>query len=309
MESGDYTLSGCEGGSNSTYSMETYDGTTYRACQNGKTTFNTTGTSIRFYISVRSGVTMNNVKFYPMLIAGTDEKTYEPYGAMPSPEYPSEIQNVEGDVNVTVANKEKTEQQTVTFPLSQGQKLYLGDYLAEDGIHHVRKQIELDGTENWVINSVYPSIFYLDNIENINTERLNYELLCNTYKYSETISTSANAKNNTIFGFLRNSTTLFSRITIKDERFNTLADFKNYLVAQKQAGTPVVVEYVLAEEEIEAYTEEQQEAYNQLKQLTAYDEETNVYSTNEVSPIFKVTAVKDINSVITQLNTVLLERS
>ena len=36
---------------------------------------------------------------------GTTSTAYEPYGAMPSPEFPSEIKNVEGDVNVTVSNK------------------------------------------------------------------------------------------------------------------------------------------------------------------------------------------------------------
>lgn len=38
------------------------------------------------------------------------------------------------------------QEQNITFPLSTGQKLMLGDYLADDGIHHVRGQILESGT-------------------------------------------------------------------------------------------------------------------------------------------------------------------
>ena len=427
MEAGDYTLSGCEGGSNSTYSMETYDGTSYRACQNGKTTFNTAKTSIRFYISVKSGVTVNNVTFYPMIVKGTEEKEYEPYGSMPSPEYQSPIQNVEGDVNVNVCNKNlyeldgksrlrngvdyiiennsiiaerktvsssgsyyndmtrkkllagtytisgvdssfiyekarveifvadsenkdeskatrievisndrpsiqyssdkdfyisfsvvvtgksdvgeifvfkpqvevgstatnfvENKKQTITFPLLEGQKLYLNDYFADDGIHHVRKQIELDGSENWVLYTGYAN----------NTEKgYCYYLSIPDCKIVRDTSISSHFKN--VFGSYQTETgyigAFSDHLIVKNKYFisdkATLEEFKTYLSQQKQAGTPVIVEYELAEEEIEPYTPEQQEAYNQLYNLTAYEEETNVYSTNEVSPVFTVTAVKDI---------------
>ncbi len=82
---------------------------------------------------------------------------------------------------------------------------------------------------------------------------------------------------------------------------------KAFLSTQKQAGTPVVVEYKLAEEETEEYTEEQQEAYNKLKELTTYAGQTNIYSTNSPSPIFTVTGIKDVNSLITQVNQLILE--
>ena len=171
-----------------------------------------------------------------MIYEGADDKEYEEYGKTPSPEIPSEIENVTGDIDITVCNKNlfdelwtgttstnfipvfagqkyiysengigqamnfrfyesksgsyvtkwvganiayvpekngfvildksnttKTkcmlevgeivteyvqhEEQLITFPLSEGQKLMEGDYLADDGIHHKRKQIELNGTE------------------------------------------------------------------------------------------------------------------------------------------------------------------
>ena len=143
------------------------------------------------------------------------------------------------------------QEQVVTFPLSEGQKLYLGDYLAEDGIHHVRKQDTVTGTTK-VFEDAKENGSYMCNIKEA--------------------------------GILNGKTITFN-----------------------ESVTNAIVEYELVEEEIEAYTEEQQEAYNQLKELQAYEEETNVFSTNEINPIFKVTAVKDVNSVITQLNQLILE--
>ena len=234
-----------------------------------------------------------------------EDMTYEPYGAMPSPEYPSEIQNAEGDVNVTVANKEKTEQQTVTFPLSEGQKLMLGDYLAEDGIHHVRKQVELDGTENWELYSDKAARILRSDVKGVSDTSHIGSILSNFFK----TETQADLQMGVADNGIAVRTKGYKGIVIRIAEFTTLQEYKDWLSSKKSEGTPVIAEYELAEEETEAYTEEQQEAYNQIKELTAYEEETNIYSTNEVSPIFKVTAVKDINSVITQLNSVLLERS
>lgn len=237
---------------------------------------------------------------------GSTATDYEPYGAMPSPEFISKIQNVEGDVNVTVANKEKTEQQTVTFPLSEGQKLMLGDYLAADGIHHKRKQIELDGTDFSLYSSQVAgrTIYLISNFSNNNNfKTYDSSILCNILKQGTSSQGNNYLNNNGSSGSLYVSIEN-SILGITDESTNEekLEAFQNLI-----AETGFVYEGELAEEEIEAYTEEQQEAYNQICNLKAYEEETNIFSTNETSPIFKVTAVKDVNSVITQLNQLILE--
>ena len=240
------------------------------------------------------------VKFKEFKLSGNSkQKTSD---TMPSPEFPSPIQNVEGDVNVTVANKEGTEQQTVTFPLSEGQKLYKGDYLADDGIHHKRKQRELDGTESWNLTARDNYYTFYLNYKTIEMANKPNFKICNYFPYTN--SPFNNAPINTLC-----ENTGITMLIFKVDFCTTIEKWENWLAIKKQAGTPVIVEYELAEEEIEAYTEEQQEAYNQICNLKAYEGETNIYSTNEVGPVFTVTAVKDINSVITQLNTVLLERS
>ena len=190
------------------------------------------------------------------------------------------MQITEGtEANDYVENK----QQTVTFPLAQGQKLMLGDYLADDGIHHKRKQRELDGTESWNLtarDNYYAFYLNYQTIEMVN--KPNFKI-CNYFPYTN--SPFNNAPINTLC-----ENTGITMLIFKVDFCTTIEKWENWLAIKKQAGTPVIVEYELAEEEIEPYTEEQQEAYNQLKQLIAYEEETNVYSTNEVSPVFTVTA-------------------
>ncbi len=400
-----------------------------------------------YYVDNAYGQGTFKIKNMMILEATEEDESFEPYGAMPSPEYPSEIQNVEGDVNITVVNKnlfkmpnkeetafnnitylaenqnikingtgtigkypwiiitknniynkngtptlndilqwqdgilaigkitatlkrisgtsdweinmnlydesgevvnneiadttkivaiglylgngktfnnlilgiqiEKGEiatdyvehqEQTVTFPLSQGQKLYKGDYLADDGIHHKRKQVEVNGTE--LVKIEQQNDNFARAYTNKYNDMKNYEENDNYTPASNFICSHFESVSN--YSLVKICVALNDQriyITISKDIASTISEFKSYLAAQKQAGTPVIIEYELAEEETEAYTEEQQEAYNQISNLKAYEEETNVYSTNEVSPVFSITAVKDINSVITQLNTVLLERS
>lgn len=167
---------------------------------------------------------------------------------------------------------EAHEEETITFPLVQGQKMYEGSCLLDDGIHYKRKQIELDGTENWVLhndNDADKTSFRYETSD-LNLVK-NGIVLCTHYK---NVSYYAN-KVNTI-----SQTDYYGvRIIIITEKM-TLEDFKIFLSQQKQAGTPVIIEYELAEEETETYTEEQQEIYNQLQNAKTYKTVTNVFTEN-----------------------------
>ena len=381
------------------------------------------------YIRVAAGTTLNNVTVYPMLVEGSEIGEWEPYGAMPSPEYPSEIQNVEGNINVTVCNKnlftgfikgkglnpstgEETQEnnkatsdfietdfnknsnyylsgltdrlwsfiaaydknkkflsrttgnprkeinlnktsitnkngeikfiritqyenigaegtindidnlqvqlevgntttdyvqhqeQNFTFPLAEGQKLYKGDYLAEDGIHHKRKQVELDGTENFI---AIGKNYYLTIVDKkIRYEQTKGKILCTHFKETQGWG-EPDIKVNEIFeGYYEkgNKNVFFNY----DNGEGGVEGFKSYLAAQKQAGTPVIVEYELEEEEIEPYTPEQQEAYNKILQTAkSYKNVTNIYSPDPVSLINSVNYRKDIETLLTQQNELILE--
>lgn len=102
--------------------------------------------------SYAQGAKTNTTYKNVMIYEGTEDKLYEPYtgGApSPNPDYPSEIKNVKGNTNIKITDKNNKEQQEILFPFVQGQRLMEGDYLAEDGIHHTRKQIVFNGKEKW----------------------------------------------------------------------------------------------------------------------------------------------------------------
>ena len=57
------------------------------------------------YIGISAGATINNLTLYPMIVKGKECGDFEQYGASPSPDYPSEVECVTGDVNLTICNK------------------------------------------------------------------------------------------------------------------------------------------------------------------------------------------------------------
>lgn len=197
-----------------------------------------------------SGCVGNSYDFtiYPMLVQGTDNEEYV-----------------------------KHEQQAIKFSLSEGQRLADGDKLADDGIHHARKQKEFDGTENWIKNINYSTETILAvQLKMSDAVVSTSNTLCNYFKY--------NSDNTTVNTYRFAGNYLLIKLDVSE--FPTIEAFKTWLVEKKTAETPVVVEYELAEEEIEPYTPEQQEAYNQLQNAQSYYNVTNVF-TNKALLEFK----------------------
>ena len=359
-------------------------------------------TNVHLYVVILQGETVNNVTFYPMLLNLTEtDLTFEAGGASPSPDYPSEVENVEGNVNIQITGKnlfdeevkidnkglawatgelfneagsvssdfilardisqiysnykfhiyfydkdknylgnsynlttgngvvydnlilpnntdiayfrlwfrkiindstdmtiktdimitrtqeeltdyEPYKSQTVTFPLVEGQKLMEGSYLADDGIHHKRGQIVLDGTENW--GKLWPdsdakNIFFFEiNVEYVMDKNF-VGIISNQYvgvNYGGNDGKSLwNLRINDNYKYLIAISYYFTndnkRLAIKDIDCTTAQEFKAKLAEQYAKGTPVVVEYELAEEEIVPYTEAQQEAWDKLQNLMLYE--------------------------------------
>ena len=210
------------------------------------------------------------------------------------------------DVQVAEKSNDNTyiehEEQLITFPLAQGQKLYKGDYPADDGIHHIRKQLEFDGTENeWALhNDADPDkTSFIYNSSALNLKK-NGDILCTHYKKQNFYANKVNTISQTDFWGIK--------IIIITEKM-TLQEFKTFLAEQKQAGTPVVVECELAEEETEAYTEEQQTAHNQLQNAKTYKLVTNAYTEKAKIQMNYIVDTKtyvdnEINSIKEQINTI-----
>ena len=119
----------------------------------------------------KTGVVVNNIKTKEDLSTALYDLWFSHPNTITG-EFEAQIMICEGAK--TDNNYVKYEQQLITFPLAQGQKLYKGDYPADDGIHHVRKQIELDGTEDWILHNdtqTDKTMFRLDTIQNLKNRR------------------------------------------------------------------------------------------------------------------------------------------
>ena len=179
------------------------------------------------------------------------------------------------------------------FPLSEGQKLYEDSYLANDGTHHTRKQYTFTGNEKIVLgNRQYENCacFYINNQSLINKQN-NYitKEVCSHFVYDslaykenrdvECVTDNLWAPHRLIiFQILK------TRLTSID-----VTGFKAYLSEQYANGTPVIVEYELAEEEIVPYTETQKEAWEKLRHFTLFKGINNITSTANA----KITYVRD----------------
>lgn len=202
------------------------------------------------------------------------------------------------NISITEINEnsdfEESKKQLIIFPLAENQKLMKDDYLAEDGIHHKRKQIVLD--EKSLIG-LYKHNSIDSDMQGFYTSAdgaiLNSKIVSSHFKNDSLFNT----KENRMYCLQSNVIYFIVNKTVADN----IDKLKTYLISQKEAGTPVVIEYELAEEQIETYTEEQQKAYEQIKNAKSYDGQTNIYCENETSAIIEAEAYANINSIINNL--------
>lgn len=178
---------------------------------------------------------------------------------------------------MVVTDYEPHQQQTEYFPLSERQKLYKNSYLADEGIHHKRKQVVLDGTETgWytLANQTGTNTSYFA-IAKSDMKKASI-LICDKFINRATWNTDEEAIQSIIDNYIR--------LRINTSRASTVAELKTWL-----SNNPITVEYELAEEEIVPYTEEQKEAWEKLRHFTLFKGINNITSTANA----KITYVRD----------------
>lgn len=220
-----------------------------------------------------------------------DEDGYIRFGFNPTVE---SLKVFQLERNTEKTTSEEHKQQIIVFPFKKGQRLMEGDYLAEDGIHHKRKQIILD--EKSLIG-----LYKHDNIDpdmqgfyvSIDGVILNSKIVSSHFKNDSLFKT----KESRIYCYQNNTIYFIVDKTVADN----IDNLKAYIAAQKEAGTPVLIEYELAEEEVESYTEAQKEAWKQIKNARSYEGQTNIYCDNETSAIIEAEAYANINLIINNL--------
>lgn len=190
--------------------------------------------------------------------------------------------NTQLEEGSTATDYEPHEEQTATFPLEEGQVLHEGDTI-EDKIVQKRKTLVFDGTENWVIYEAVSNTFTL-RITNIVRDIG----LCSHFKFI----TSGLGSND--YACLINASGVF----IKDIDYSTLTEFKTWLAQQYANGTPVTIEYELAEPIETEFTEAQRTAKAQIDKLYSYKGTTHITSEADLD----VTYRKDLETIIDNLS-------
>ena len=217
----------------------------------------------RISVEYNVGCTFNNFEFNVMLNKGS-QAPYIPY-----------------------------QEQAEYFPLSEGQKLMKGSYLADDGTHHVRKQYIFTGNEKIVLGNRQKencACFYFNDSSIVNrqnnyiTKEVCSHFVYDSLAYKEDRDVECITDNTGVPYRLIIFQILKTRLTSID-----VTGFKAYLSEQYANGTPVIVEYELAEEEIVPYTETQQEAWEKLRHFTLFRGINNITSTANA----KITYVRD----------------
>ena len=173
----------------------------------------------------------------------------------------------------TASNYEPHQGESITFPLSEGQKMYEGDYLADDGIHHVRSQFALS-TLNWTLRSDYISatgdyaLFKQASYTKDSYKGINY---CT---HLPVVDSNPTPEKDCI-RFIQ-TTNYGINILINKNIASTVAELKNWLQENN-----VILEYELAEEIIDQYTEAQQTAWNEIKKMRTYKNITHIYASSD----------------------------
>lgn len=222
------------------------------------------------YFKLRTGSGNINLDNDEVMITTSEDLMFEPYcGGQPSPnlEFPQPINNVSGDITISVSDENNTNSQEVVFPLVEGQKLMEGDYLAEDGIHHVKGQILLDGTEaSWRAdnNNTLFGVSLPNAKDNRSTSAIPYGY-CNRAIIGTLNNARTHEYNFNIYGSYGSVMCWFN------DRDVTLNEFKTWL-----SNHNLLVEYELNEETLEPYTEAQASKFEEIKSLTGYNNITIV---------------------------------
>lgn len=160
------------------------------------------------------------------------------------------LQDFQIEEGLTATPYEPYKSQVETFPLAKGQKLMKGSYLADDGIHHLRKQTTVN-----ISNLVTLSNGNKGGVFSPSRKKsgVNNGLLCTKAREDKTIGFITGT-------FYENPASVVF-----------VGDTNDTLETLKAKYDGAILEYALAEEEIVPYAAEQQTAWNNIKNLTLFE--------------------------------------
>ena len=236
------------------------------------------------------GTIYNSTGYTITITTGADAKYLVAYiwlnGGSTTPE--DMINSIQIEEGTTATPYEEHKEQMIPFPLQEGQKLMEGDYLADDGVHHMRGQVVLDGSQDiskFNYNSAlsttdYNCFFFSDNSIKQASNDTDVFVIADKLLGTPASQRTSNKLNCWINHLAAHLLGIHVPNTITDT-----TELKTWLT-----NNPITFEYVLEKEVIEPYTEAQAEAYNQLMNLMLYKGVNHIWTeTDGLEPNLKVT--------------------
>lgn len=196
---------------------------------------------------------------------GSIATPYTPYGC--------------GSIDYKIENADKTESKNIHFQFTEGQLLHEGDYVDSTGIHQKKKTYVFTGTENFELITISNNIAQISLTINdiiISIDKEERYIISNYFK-------GIKWNNSWLYD---NSITVMpinKKIVILSSTYTTIETLKTWLVEQYANGTPLTIEYKLAEEIVTPLTQEQIEAYYEL-QKAKYVDNMTLTCLNEIEP-------------------------
>lgn len=191
--------------------------------------------------------------------------------------YPKNVSGLIAVEGTTKKEYVQYKETSVTFPLAEGQKMYEGSYLADDGIHHTHYQTEINIPK--ITKLAIGKIAGVQNIENKKGGSNNFSMCTKATKYT--------SKTGYEEGVFYENPLNFVFIGTAEDTLETI----------KQKYDGAIIEYELAEEIVEAYTPAQQIAYNERKKLRSFADTTYVVtSSSDLEPVVEVKALEKVAS-------------
>lgn len=188
-------------------------------------------------------------------------------------------------------------EQNIVFPLQEGQRLYEGSYLAEDGIHNIRIQDILTGEESLknyhsnTSNGFAGFSFIMSNKHKKNADFLCTHLTKNSDNVYYNRGLGGWLPDEDRWCYICVPISILKDVSTPEKQIESM---KEYLKEQYNVGTPMKFEYELATEEIIPYTPEQQKVIDTA--LHTYKNITNISVDNELATL-DITYKKDIETM------------
>lgn len=182
------------------------------------------------------------------------------------------------------------EEQTVTFPLAEGQRLHKDDVI-RDKIVQKRGTIALDGTETIESSSYGTNTYLITTSISVKVNDNDVLIISNFFKGIPRKDRTQTVNN--IIYIEGPINVISNKFVLRNTNFTSVEELRTFLLEKYANGTPVILEYELAEPLEIPFTSSQATAKAQIDKLYSYKGTTHISSDNEVSPIFKIQYVKE----------------